>query len=140
MRKAFLIALGILAWAGIGLATITLNTSQIQTFQVGGSTVENDTIASATSATMDFGPKIVRITVDVGSTNSGSFVSGQHGKSLLVTIDSVNGTVAVSDGRANLKLTAAQQTAIKNTLTNFQNNIETALINWGIVSGTQVAN
>lgn len=135
MTAAGIVAV-LLAGSAVAWATITLNSSQVQKYQVGSATVETDAAASAANADLNFQAKTVTVTVDYGTVGASGFVAGSRAHGLRVTINAATGEVSASDGRQNLKLTDAQQQAVEGVLTSFQSQIEQALVGWGIVSGT----
>jgi len=138
MRKKLLgILIGLLAVSTVAFATITLNSQYVRTYQTGGVTTETDTTASATQATMDFPTQSITVVVELGSDSNG-FVRGSQAPAYQIVIDARGGNVSGPLG--NVKLTAAQQAAIESVMTNFQNQIENALVSWGVVPGTAVAN
>lgn len=139
MKNGIGVFIVLLLGSAAAWATITLTSSQVQTYAQGGNTVETDSIASVTDSAWNYGAETVRLTLQYGSTQSGSFVAGKNVPSTTIVVDAQSGTVSLSDGTV-VHLTAAQQSAIVSTMKTQQNTIESALINWGILSGTQVAN
>ncbi len=125
--------------SGIAFATITLDTTQVQKYQLGGTTVETDDTASAVSADTNFVAKTITSRIGFGTSTSG-FVAGARAHSVTVTINAQTGEVSVSDGRQNLQLSSAQQAAVQSFITGFQDQLEKAVVSWGIISGTQVPN
>lgn len=120
-------------------ATVTLNSSQVRAYSEGGATVESDSVASATASHWDYGSETIEITIRYGSTSAGAFSPGQNVHPMIVTLNAQTGVVSLSDGTI-INLTAAQQSAIVSMMKTQQNTIENALINWGILSGTQMPN
>jgi hypothetical protein len=139
MKRLVMILLGLVLCGGVTWASITLDSTLVETFQVGGSTVESDTVAALTNVSIDFQAQTVTGTLEMGTLSNGVFTKGPRSHSLTVTINLANGQVNASDGRPNLTLTAAQISAIQSFLTNFRNSFETFVVNQSIVKGTQVA-
>ena len=141
MKRIFLVVTATLfLTVGAAWATITLNTSEVQSFTTGSTATETDGIASATGVNVSFPAQTITITVQYGSTGTNGFVAGQQARPLTVTINARNGQVAVSDGRPNIKLTSAQLSGLLTNLKADQTQIENTLLGLGVLTGTQVAN
>lgn len=138
--KKIIVSLALVLLSSAALyATITLNTGQIQRYQLGPTVIETDDTVSAIDVALDFTNKRVVTTLQLGSVSGGVFTSGTHGTNTVVNIDSVGGIVKIS-GRADLVLTPTQQTAVQTQMKAFQTQLETTLNSWGVVPGTVVAN
>ena len=123
MKKEILLSIAALVLiCSTAVATITLNSQYVRSFQTGGVTTETDNTASATTADISFPAQSLVVTVQLGTMSPG-FVQGKEAPIYSVVIDAKGGNVTGPLG--NLKLTAAQQNAVKTVLTDLQNQIET---------------
>lgn len=139
-RICTLLMAAVLLGAVCAWATITLDSSEVRTYAVGGTNTETDSVASAKSETMDFSAQTYTIVVQYGSVGANGFTPGTDAAPLMVTVNAATGQVALSDGRPNLQLNATQMATLVSDLKAAHDTIEKRLLAVGILSGTQVAN
>ena len=137
MRKLLLV-FGVLAFAVSAWATITLNSSQVRSYSKGGTVTETDSVASVVSTTWNYERGTIDVVVNYGSVGANGFAAGRHAPTTMITVNANSGEVISNTG--TIQLTPAEVQGIITTMKNQQNTVENALIGWGILQGTQVAN
>lgn len=110
----------------------------IETFTLGGSTVETHDSAAISTANTDFlGNQITVVFID-GTPASNSFAGFARSKARSLTIDMVTGKWNSSTGSSGT-LSGAQLTALQNNQRNLKNGMENIANAIGIIPGTIVA-
>lgn len=138
MKKTFL-AIVLFGMASVVAAKITLDSAKVQTFQVGGTTVESLDQAAIRSIRFDFQANAVEVIYGFGSTQTGSFQFSPRSQDLIVRVDGITGVVAFSDGRTNRQLTPAQAAALEVKLKDIRNVLEQFGVEQQAVTGTHIA-
>ena len=136
----------IAAWA-----SITLDSSEVQSFSLGGVEIESNTVAAVTGLQMNFQSASIRVVLGYGKLVAGRFVAGPNAKPLVINItteetrdgDGVvtnSGALVLQDAAGtNIPLTPSQRTAVLNIMSGLRNQVESFLLTKGVTDGTQVA-